>query len=137
VVWKRILDRFEHVNPDDEERRKLAVEVERSVIIPNHLEIARTIQSFIHLAAVDKELEDLLMAYLRHVDVYTSLRTAGIQKDPIMFGEPWPKGLFTAIQSRLVACQTEYNEILRDNGIMGSRPPYSGIAPRSSLEIGG
>jgi hypothetical protein len=119
VVWRRILDRFEHVNPSDEERRKIAFELENTVIIPNHLETVKIIQSAIHLADVDKELEALLMAYLRHVDVYTSIRSAGIRaKDPINFGEAWPKGLFAAVEQRLVACQREYEELLRDKGIL-------------------
>lgn len=94
VVWRKILDRFGHINPSDEERRKIAFEIERTIIIPNHLDTVRIIQSAIHLANADKELVLLLMAYMRHIDVYTSIRSAGIQdKDPIAFGEPWPKGL--------------------------------------------
>jgi hypothetical protein len=89
VVWKKILDRTE----SDDSRRKIAYEIEKTVIIPNHLEIMKIIQSAIHLAGLDKELESLLMSYHRHIDVYTSMRSAGIyDRDPIAFGEPWPRG---------------------------------------------
>jgi hypothetical protein len=116
VVWKKILDRFRETNRSDEERRRLAFEIERSIIIPNHLEMVEIIFSGIHLASIDKDLEDLLMAYLRHVDVYTSIRSAGINnKDPISFGEPWPKGLFEQVERRLRAYQIEYEEHLRDS----------------------
>lgn len=114
VVWKRILDRHHEKNPSDEQRRQLAVHLERDVILPNHIEITKTIYASIHLSRMDKELEGLILRYLRHVDVYTSMRSCGIfDMDPIAVGEPWPVGLFDLIERRLVECQEEYNQHMR------------------------
>ncbi len=116
VVWRRILDR-EH--KDDADRSKLAYQIESDVLLPNHTEILTIIERNMHLAGRDQELEKELLAYVRHVDVYRALRKAGItNKDPIAFEEPWPKGLFFAIESRLETCQREYDRVLKDRAII-------------------
>jgi hypothetical protein len=139
VVWERILDRFQQHNPEDEERRRVAYQLESTVIIPNHIEISKIIQSSIHLAEMDKKLEELVLRYLRHVDVYTSIRGCGItDKDPVTFNEPWPNGLFEAVQKRLFECQREYDEHMRDHGFLNLMPhtsPRRVSAPRT--ESGG
>lgn len=100
VVWQKILDRE---NQSDTERQQLAFQIEQGVLLPNHAEIVKIIESNIHLAALDKEFEAQVLAYLRHIDVYRSIRTVGIQdKDPVYFGEPYPKEFFHTLEKRLM-----------------------------------
>lgn len=115
VVWQRIRDRE---NQSDTERKKLAFQVDEGVLLPNHEEIVKVIESNIHLAALDEEFESQVLAYLRHIDVYRSIRTVGIKdKDPIFFGEPYPHGFFAAVQERLNRYQHEYDQLLRSKGL--------------------
>ena len=115
VVWKRILDRQTSI---DDERSRLAYQIEESVLLPNHAEIVKIIESNMHLAGADVTFERHVMEYMRHVDVYQSLRTVGIKdKDPIHFGEPYPQGFFEALSERLRKYQAEYERLLKDEGI--------------------
>ena len=115
VVWRKILDRE---NQTDEGRKQLACQIEGGVLLPNHEEILRIIENNAHLAGLDKEFEKLLLSYVRHVDVYRSIRAIGIKdRDPINFGEPYPKEFFPALEKRLIACQEEYDQALRTQGI--------------------
>jgi hypothetical protein len=112
VVWEKILER-EH--PSDHERRDLAYQIEQDILLPNHSEIVKIIESNIHLAGADKEFEKHLMDYMRHVDVYKSCRAAGIKdKDPIYFGEPYPQGFFKALTEKLQTYQSEYERLLNE-----------------------
>ena len=111
VVWTKILDRENQSNMDIQ---KLAHQIEQGVLLPNHTEIIKIIESNVHLAGLDKEFEVQLLAYLRHIDVYRSIRTVGIiDKDPIYFGEPYPTGFFDLIEKRLLKFQREYEDVLR------------------------
>ena len=115
VVWSKILDRD---GQSDDEHRQLGRQIEKGVLLPNHSEIVKIIESNIHLAALDKDFEAQLLAYLRHIDVYLSIRTVGIMdKDPIYFGEPYPPGFFEAVEKRLSKFQREYEEVLRAQGV--------------------
>ncbi|NQD94535.1 hypothetical protein HP532_17975 [Pseudomonas sp. CrR25] len=115
VVWEKILDRE---NPSDAERQKLAFQIEQGVLLPNHAEIVEIIESSIHLAVLDTEFETQILAYLRHLDVYRSIRAIGItDKDPTYFGEPYPRNFFKMVEERLFKFQNEYEEILRMQGI--------------------
>ncbi|MFI0843839.1 hypothetical protein [Mesorhizobium sp. IMUNJ 23232] len=115
VVWERILER---TNRKEGDKSTLGYEIDKNVLLPNNLEIAKIIQANIHLADMDEDLEKKLMEFLRHVDVYMSLRSAGIvDKDPYDFGEPFPWWLFDAIKTRLVKYQAEYDELIRDHGL--------------------
>lgn len=115
VVWKRILERDDE---SDTERQRLAYQIEEGVLLPNHIEVVKIIESSIHLAALDKEFENLLFAYLRHIDVYRSIRTVGIKdKDPIYFNEPYPTEFFPALEKRLMRYQQEYDAALRDQSV--------------------
>jgi hypothetical protein len=121
VVWNKILHRFDQEKENDD-KRKIAFEIESSIIIPNHKEIVNIIENGIYLANLDAELEEQIMIYLRHVDVYTSARAVGIlDKDPVYFGEPWPSGLFDIVKDRLNRYQSEYDSLLRDAGLFDLR----------------
>jgi hypothetical protein len=111
VVWTKILDRN---NQSDTERQQLARQIEQGVLLPNHAEIVKIIESYVHIAALDKEFEVQILAYLRHIDVYRSIRTVGItDKDPVYFGEPYPPGFFDSIEKRLLKFQMEYEDVIR------------------------
>jgi hypothetical protein len=113
IVWEKILDR-DHA---DEDRKQLAHKIEELVLLPNHEEVVSIIERAIHLAGADPPFEKALLAYVRHVDIYRSLRAAGIRKDPLRVGEPYPSELFSLLRDRLAQYQGEYDELLRQHGI--------------------
>lgn len=111
VIWEKIL----HRDSGDPEKQKVAYQIETSVILPNHVEIISLIESGMHFVRDDKELENALLAYMRHIDVYRSIRAAGIlEKDPIYFGEPYPDGFFQVIENRVRKQQKKYDDILSE-----------------------
>ena len=111
VVWEKILGRFR----DDREERRLGHQIERDVLLPNHAQIVTIIEKGMHFVRGDEEIETALLEYLRHVDVYRSLRAAGIHdKDPIEFGEPYPRGFFDVINRKVKTLQQTYEQILSE-----------------------
>ncbi|WP_157726414.1 hypothetical protein [Imhoffiella purpurea] len=110
VVWRRILDR----SSEDEGRRNIAREIDEKIIQKNHQEILNIIETKMHRACPDPQLEEQLLQYLRHVSVFLSLRSAGIYDlDPIHYDEPWPKELFALIESKTHALQQKYDALLQ------------------------
>jgi hypothetical protein len=140
VVWQIVFydlrPRHDREQPDwakrlpEEDRRKLSQEIETKVLLPNHVEAVGIIRSSIHLANADSDLLALLAKYIRHVDAYTSLRSAGItDTDPIDVGEPYPQGLSDAVNARLKKYQADYEELVREKGIADFRRDISaGVA---------
>lgn len=132
VVWPVV---FYHLRPrhdreqptwatrlPEEARLKLSQEIEAKALLPNHIDAVGIIRSSIHLANADAEFLALLAKYIRHVDAYTSLRSAGIRDaDPIDVDEPFPAGLSEAVEARLQRYQAEYEELLRDKGVADFR----------------
>jgi hypothetical protein len=129
LVWEKVFHDLRpkdgRVSPDwvakvsDEDRQKLAQEIEEKVLVPNHAEAASIIRSGLYRANADQEFEDLLARYLRHVDAYASLRSAGIRDvTPTHIGEPYPNGLSEAVSKRLRKYQAEYEAMLRDHGVL-------------------
>lgn len=111
VVWNKILQR----NSEDFEKRRVAQQIESDVILPNHVEIMKLIESGMHFVRGDKDLEAGLLEYMRHIDVYRSIRGAGINdKDPIYFNEPYPHGFFKLIEERVHKLQKQYDDILSE-----------------------
>ena len=109
IIWNRIRDRAS----DDERRRNLARRIEQEVLLPNHREMLRILETNLHLAIPDEAFDKEVLKYVRHADLYLCLRAAEIwDKDPINFDEPWPKGFYAAVESRLRALQKEHDNIL-------------------------
>jgi hypothetical protein len=108
-------------NLSEDEQQRLGHEIENKILLPNHAEAVSVIRSFIHLANADSEFEDMLFRYVRHVDVYTSLRSAGCDVNPIDVGEEYPAGLSEAVRNRLVTYQHEYETLLQDRGVLDLR----------------
>ena len=110
AVWKRILDRSKGT---EDLRARVGEAIESKVVIPNHQETVRVIQENILLTQADKELEDLLLQYVRHVAVYAAMRDAGCKDmDPIMLGEAWPDKLFPVVAERTQRLQTEFDRLI-------------------------
>jgi len=66
-----------------------------------------------HLACAEQEFEDLLLSYVRHVEVYRALRSDGLNDvDPIDAGEPYPKGLTEAARSQSIERQKAYHQLI-------------------------
>src|SRR3954469_22872628 len=74
AVWNRILDKS---NGNDSLRQRVGDAIERNVILPNHEQMVRIIESSIHLAESDQAGFDQMLQYVRHVAVYKAMRESG------------------------------------------------------------
>jgi hypothetical protein len=84
----------------------------------------------------DPEFTALLLKYIRHVDVYESLRSAKLNDvDPIDVGESYPEGLSAAVAARLKAYQDEYDALLRDQSILDLSRTASPMLPSPFLQL--
>ena len=109
VIWERILD----LGEEDEGRRRLAEEIERGVILPNHEEITGVIETRMHLAEADAAFTRELLHYIHHVTLHKALRAAGETRAfPMDFGIGWPEQLFPMVQRRTEALQREYDSLI-------------------------
>ena len=111
AMWTVIpqLSKGSKMLPDD-----LAREIELSFLIKNHEEIVSIIESNVYLAQADDELFADLVAYIKHVAVYKSLREAkNYDLNPIDLGDPFPKDLIKRIEERLRLLQTEYDKLIQ------------------------
>jgi TIR domain len=105
AIWRRIIR--DKSNADSIEYRMAAV-VEREHVLPNHAEIISIIEKWRHLIDDDKELCSVLNAYVDHVVVFTSIRSAGDDWTyPELMGSPWPTELYPLIDARLAALIAE------------------------------
>ncbi|MEM9080840.1 MAG: hypothetical protein AAGC74_09135 [Verrucomicrobiota bacterium] len=112
VMWRRILDKRDSNN---ELKKNVGAVIERDVVLPNHSELVRLIESNLYLAEADKELEQLLLGYIRHVSLYQAIRTAGEEMIfPLKLGEEWPHDLFPRIKERTHILQAEYDAMLKN-----------------------
>jgi DNA repair exonuclease SbcCD ATPase subunit len=89
-------------------------EIEVEQVIRNHKEVVAIIENNIHFAQPNDEFLEQIAAYVRHVAVYSALRTAGIYDiNPIDVGEPFPDGLIRSLEIRLTRLQDEYDDLTR------------------------
>jgi len=121
TVWTRILD----VAEEDDLKRRVAQAIERTVILPNHEEITRIIETRMHLAQAGPELAQALLQYINHVTLHRALRDAGDeQKFPLDFGVPWPEDLFPLIKERTETLQSAYDLMIQERNLLsGFRLP--------------
>jgi len=106
-------------NLSEEDRKNLSSELENNVLIPNHKDAVDIIRSKMYISAVTPELARLLFAYVRHVDGYIALRSAGIKGiDPIDIEEKYPEGLSAAVKARLDDFQAAYEKLLREKELI-------------------
>lgn len=92
---------------------------ENDFIIPNHEEIVKIIEEKTFLIENDNELINVLIAYIRHVAVYKTIRKTDILKhlNPIDVNEPYPHELFALIKAKLWSLQNDYSIILNSSKI--------------------
>lgn len=109
-----------HVRANSSESdRRIAGVLEERFVLPNHREAVKVIQSKIHLMAKNVELEQLLLAYVRHVAVFDALRELQIRdRDPIHLGQPWPQALFPRFSDETKRKQEEFDRIVHDRARM-------------------
>lgn len=101
---------------------KFSRQIENDVLLPNHKVALDIIRSKMHIANADEELKMSLERYVRHVDTYLCLRSAGItENDPIDVKEEYPQELLDAIEKRLLLYQREYDDLLADRGVLDLR----------------
>src|ERR1051325_1224524 len=92
---------------------KLGREIERSFLLKNHEEVVSIIESNVYLAEADDDLLADLVAYIKHVAVYKSLREANnYDLNPIDLGEPFPENLLGRIENRLRKLQADYDKLI-------------------------
>lgn len=109
-----------------EKRSELGSEIENNVLIPNHVAAVEIIASKMHLACAEQGLEDLLLKYVRHVEVYRALKSARLNDvDPFDVGEPYPDGLSEAVKKELLKHQQEYDRLIHD-WRFGAEAPLAG-----------
>jgi hypothetical protein len=107
AVWGKILHRDDRTDPI---RQKIAWQIESEFLLPNHEAIIKIVEEKIHLANPDDILLGELLAYIRHVAVFSAPRSAEIQdRDPIALGEPYPKDLFPLVRERTIDLQKRYD----------------------------
>ncbi len=107
AVWERMAQ----ITPESPVRdRKLAQTVEEKFILPNHRKALRVIQTKIHLADGDVDLERHLLSYVRHLAVFEALRALDVHdRDPKDVGEPWPHELFPIVARLTKERQAEFD----------------------------
>lgn len=108
-IWRRIpnLSVADNILPET-----IGGNIERSYLLPNHQEAVRIIESKIHLVQ-DVELVTLLQQYIKHVAVYSALRAADSNLNPIDLGEPFPEKLPQKLQRKTMALQSRYNNLVK------------------------
>lgn len=86
---------------------------ENRFILKNHEEIVQIIENNIYLIKDDKKLLESLIAYIKHVAVYVTLRNTKEIKhlNPIDLKEPFPQELPKLIKERLEKLIIVYREI--------------------------
>lgn len=110
AVWRRMLER----ESTDETRRRVARAIDEHVLLPNHREIVSILEKGLHLARMDRGLEESVLNYVRHVAVYTALRhTDNYSTDPYHLGEPYPKDLSTQVERRTKQLQAEFDQLIQ------------------------
>lgn len=95
---------------------KVGREIELNHLVKNHEEIVSLMEANIHLAQPDAELLRGISAYVRHVAVYSALRSTNTYNlNPIDVGEPFPKELIASLEARLKKLQSEYDALVLPN----------------------
>lgn len=85
--------------------------VESDFLLPNHDRAVALIESQFHFVAIEDDLVELLVQYVRHVAVFRSLRAAGSELNPIDVDEPFPDGLVEQLQEKMNLCRTELKSL--------------------------
>ena len=111
AIWEGI--KRQHFETDSLEFR-IALQIERDQIIPNHDAIVAIVEKWRHLLNEnDVELSKTLDAYLKHVAVFKGIVASGdLRTYPELHNAPWPKNFYSIITDRLASLKAE-RETLR------------------------
>lgn len=110
IVWNRIMSRKDD---NDSLLNKIDYNIERNFFYPNNQEIAKIIESKYYLAQADKELKDVIMAFLRHQSVFSAIKQMKYEDlDPVELGEPWPQEFYAIFKDRTLKLQAEYDDAI-------------------------
>jgi hypothetical protein len=113
VMWKRIKSLSAEKNVLPEAASEV---IEKDFILKNHQEIVEIIESKIHLAgdsANSKELINELLKYIKHVEIYKTIRSIKeLQKfNPIDLDEPFPEKIFSLVENNFRDLQKRYETL--------------------------
>jgi hypothetical protein len=114
TVWRRLLDQN---RKDGDPLKQIGARIEADFILPNHSEMVKIIETRIHLAELDPELQAEILSYIDHVAVYNAAIAAGFkdlhntQRDLLT---PWPHQLFPLIEARTRSLQSQYESVLQE-----------------------
>jgi hypothetical protein len=112
---------------------QLDYDLDRNYFYPNNEEMAKIIETKYYLAQPDEELEKLLMRFLRHQAVFTAIRKMGLNdKDPIRFGEPWPNGLYEAVEKKTKILQEEFDREIGRNIFTANQTNSADVKSRTA-----
>jgi hypothetical protein len=113
ISWQRILDLQDQ--PEESVRWRVADQIERDYLLPNHDEKVAIIERWRYLVEDDGKLCDVLEQYIHHVVVYKALRATGDRKTmPIHVGSPWPQEFFPLIEDRMKRLEKERCELVKE-----------------------
>ena len=111
ATWRMILDKRKG---DNSLKEKVGKNVESKIILPNHNEMIRIIEQNSYLCQ-DESIEKMLVQYIKHVAVYTSIRASGDENTfPMNYDKSliWPGELYNEISSNTKRLQKKLNDLL-------------------------
>jgi hypothetical protein len=86
---------------------------EKDIIFKYHGQIRKIISKYIYLIDMDDDMNDLLIAYMNHINVYEQIRIAGISdKLPSDYGFPFPQDFTRKIIRETLKLQAEYDVLM-------------------------
>ena len=90
--------------------------IERNYLLKNHQEIVNIIETKSHLIEPDKNLQEQIGEYIKHVAVYNTIRNVDSLKslNPWDFGSQYPKNFKTLIESKINKLQAEHDKLLNE-----------------------
>lgn len=119
AIWEKMHEKW----TGGPAERRIGEQLEGTVILPNHDEIVKLIESNVYTAKPDGDLLEQMKKYLRHVAIYKALRATGNKEDPSKLGEPFPKEFFSLVQKRLSELQKQYDSAVAANDRLAPNNP--------------
>lgn len=105
-----------NANQFSDKNKAIAVEIEKTILIPNHEEVINIIDKNFYLVKNDYESTDLSVLYekfnhyQRHIAAYKALRATGDRRNPIDLGEEYafPPEFSKVIAGRIKQLESQY-----------------------------
>lgn len=107
AVWTRIM------SPE----KQLAADIEEKILLPNHDEILKILESKSYLMfnpgeKTEAKLIMAIMQYERHIAVYKALRSIGDTRRPADLKERYPNEFSEIIRTRIAELESQRNVLL-------------------------